>query len=90
MKTIALMALDPPCTLPRGKEDAAVLQAGFGFRGVPQSNFDPINEVQRPGVVIAGSPLSGPPASSNNTRTAASALNRFASTQPDEPAPTMM
>jgi hypothetical protein len=34
--------------------------------------------------------LSGPPASSSSTRRSASAERRFASTQPAEPAPTMM
>jgi hypothetical protein len=87
---MALIALDPPNTLPRGNAIRRFWSPGSGSVEYPQSYFDPISDVQRPGVVIDASASYGPPASSNNTRAARSALSRLASTQPAEPAPMMM
>src|SRR4051794_22547285 len=90
MNAIALIALDPPCALPRGKLMRRFSRPGSGSVEYPQSYFEPISDTHLPGVVMAGSLLGGPPASSNRTRADALALRRFASTQPDDPAPMMM
>ena len=90
MKVIALMALDPPGALPRGNVMRRFCKPGSGSVAYPQSYFDPISDTHLPGVVTAGSASCGPPASSSNTRADAFALSRFARTQPDDPAPTMM
>src|SRR5262245_54886310 len=47
-----------------------------------------MSDTHRPGVVIAGSLLSGPPASSTSTLIDGSALKRWAITHPADPAPT--
>src|SRR5262245_2558318 len=46
-----------------------------------------MSDTHRPGVVMAGSLLSGPPASRTSTLIDGSALNRCASTHPADPAP---
>src|SRR5688500_9251344 len=84
------MALEPPCALPWGNAMRRVCIPGSGSVAYAQSYFDPSRDTHRPGVVIAGSLLAGPPASRSNTRTEGSAPKRYASTQPEEPETTMM
>jgi hypothetical protein len=53
-------------------------------------NFGPRQIWRQPSGIFMKKLLSLPPASSTSTVTAGSSVNRLASTQPAEPAPTMM
>ena len=85
-----LIELLPPSTLPRGQGSLRFSRVGSGSDLNRQSNRGlPIALVSAAGIRMKGD-LSDPPASSSNTLLPGSADRRLASTQPADPAPTMM
>ena len=85
-----LMELEPPSTLPLGM---GILRPWvFDSGSVSKHQFTLGRSIicqNPPGMWMRGL-QSRPPASSSSTELRESALNRFASTQPAEPAPTTM
>jgi hypothetical protein len=86
---IALIALDPPITRPRGHGIGVRRGPSSGSVVYAQSTSVPTSVVHCPGCSMAGL-APRPPASMSSTRVSRSALSRLASTQPDDPAPMTM
>lgn len=82
--------LEPPSALPRGVCRERPLRFFCGAEKKFQLYFLLLYSVMVPAGVWMRRLLSWLPASIRQTLTAGSALSRFASTQPEEPAPTMM
>ena len=84
-----LTELDPPRVLPR--THASTRSVGPNGRvGKNHANFGFPRSLPKPRGMRIMRLLSLPPASSSNTRFAGFSERRLASTQPAEPAPTMM
>ena len=77
----------PPQTRPRGQGMRRPSRWGSSSVANFQSRSEPVSSRYEPGWWMRGS-VSGPPASSTSTVTAASSLRRLATTLPAAPAPT--
>jgi hypothetical protein len=87
---MALVDEDPPITLPRAHSTLRPPTLSSGSQKYIQSWRRSVRILPQPsGMWIMGS-RSQPPASSSSTEHPGSALSRLASTQPADPAPTMM
>ncbi len=87
---MALIDDDPPITLPRAHSMLRPSSVGSGSVKYIQSWRRSAKILPQPsGILIHGS-VSQPPASSRSTLTSGSSVSRAASTQPADPAPTMM
>jgi hypothetical protein len=86
---IALTALEPPSTRPRGQNIRRPAQFGSGSVRNHQLRRRLRISASIPNGIRTKKLSSGGPASSMHTRTSGSSLSRAASTQPAEPSPTM-
>ena len=84
------MELDPPSTRPRGQFMRRLSRVGIGSVSNTQVSFGWKMLRKNPAGMWIHGLRSCPPASSSSTRVFGFALRRLASTQPAEPAPTMM
>ena len=85
-----LIELDPPKVLPRGTGMTRLWALGSGSVSKFQLYFGLFSSLVKPAGMLIHMDLSGGPASSSSTLVRWSSVRRLASTQPAEPAPTMM
>src|SRR5215831_3765653 len=86
---MALIALEPPSTLPRGQKIWRPSRWGSASVQYAQSISLRARVRQAEGRWMSGL-VSGPPASRRSTVVAGSSVKRWASTQPADPAPTII
>ena len=85
-----LIELEPPKVRPRGIGIRRLWALGSGSLSKFQLYFGLLSSLVKPAGMLIHIELSFGPASSSRTVQRLSSLSRFASTQPAEPAPTMM